>query len=193
MEPFIIGIGHQMRVGKDTFASFLADHLRRRPGKPTVVIHHFADYLKEVVDRGFALDPSLDKSTLTEFDEIDFIKWGGKGRLTIREVYQQVGTGIREIYRDFWIRALERNWNKPGVANPDIVIIPDMRFWNEFTWVKSRGGLRVKVVRPDAPKSDHESEKDLSEGCPPWDHVILNEGSLGDLSRHAKSLAKLVN
>lgn len=86
-----------------------------------------------------------------------------------REVYQLFGTEMmRECVSDsFWT----------DIAPTENVIITDVRFNNEVTWLKSNGGILIDVQRPNNQVSvaSHASEAGTGvEG----DYVIVNDGTL---------------
>jgi hypothetical protein len=77
---------------------------------------------------------------------------------------QRVGSELREENPDIFVECVEQQIldEKPKVA-----ILPDMRYPNEYGWIKSHGGITVKVSRynpdgslfvdPSRP-ADHASE-----------------------------------
>ena len=104
---------------------------------------------------------------------------------------QALGTEVgRACDSDRWIRNLY--WQIRDDA-PSIAVVPDCRFPNEFDFIKSLGGVCIKVVRfnedgspfvaADRP-SNHPSEIAL-DGCEDWDLQI--GAKTGDLQMlHAK-------
>ncbi len=74
---------------------------------------------------------------------------------------------------DIWVRTLERHIKE----NPnDQFVISDVRFENEAEWIKSMGGLIIRVVRPTLSSEDnHRSETSVSniKGT-----IVWNDGSL---------------
>lgn len=65
------------------------------------------------------------------------------------------------------------------VTNSSNYYVSDLRFYNEFKLLKDEGFLCVKIVKSDAPKSDHSSEKSLN-NLPDdaWDYIIENDNDL---------------
>ena len=98
-------------------------------------------------------------------------------KLTARRILQLLGTeGCREvIHPNVWVNALfadyqpESNW-----------IITDCRFPNEADAVKERGGVVIRIERHGRKQGGHASETAL-DNYTGFDHVIHNDGSLGDL------------
>ena len=85
---------------------------------------------------------------------------------------------IPDVNQTTWIKEQYPNW-----------IIPDTRFPNELKAVKDRGGITIRVNRPDFvenaftgerfPVKVHRSETSLDSAT--FDYVIDNSGSLKDL------------
>lgn len=125
--------------------------------------------------------------------------------LSVRDVLQQIGTDIaRKLDKDVWARytiniAKKLNNNYFTRYKPEIglytsfpkfrkgVIISDLRFCNEFDFIKSNGGTMLRVIRniDKVPEiSDHESERDiLSIPTNEFDIVIENNGTIEDLHK----------
>ena len=123
----IVTISGKARHGKDTFASYMADHIYEEYGLKAQIIH-YADAVKEKARE---------------------IGWDGEKDRNGRALLQFVGTewGRQQIDKDIWIMKAEQKIHD----NTDIVIFPDTRFINEITyWIMS--GYRVtpiQVVRLD--------------------------------------------
>lgn len=104
------------------------------------------------------------------------------------EFLQKLGEAMRVLDPDYWIKKVEL---KLAELKPEIAIIPDMRYQNEFKWVVDCGGLVVKVVRlteagepwitNDRPHN-HISEIDL-DAVPDeaWDYIC--RAMNGDMKR----------
>lgn len=106
---------------------------------------------------------------------------------------QRVGSELRKENPDVFVECVEQQIVE---ENPHVAIIPDMRYPNEFDWVKNHGGITIKVVRqnpdgslyidPSRP-SDHPSETALDNHK--FDYVVLAEsGNLIALENAAKSI-----
>jgi hypothetical protein len=173
LATLIIGFGYKARRGKDTAAKAI---LEARGGDGTLDIrrYSFAKALKQEVNglyesfrdwegvfgycygelgmpHAFAREGSPDLS--------DPDSPYGKQRFLL----QWWGTEYRRAQDpDYWVKRLAEqiSWDKPEVA-----LITDMRFQNEARWVISRGGITVKVDRPDyedqAINTQHASECEL--------------------------------
>lgn len=173
-----IGITGKIGSGKDTAAEII----RELHPEMNFQVKKFAKKLKTIA------------SMLTGIVETDFERqsvkdsrlgdeWGG---MTIREFLQKIGTeAIRNgLHRNTWVNALfcgfhkenqgiwldfmglptsveAHAWNYAG----DAWIITDVRFPNEHEAIQGRGGMCIRIVRPDNPypQSNHQSETALDD------------------------------
>lgn len=98
-----------------------------------------------------------------------------------RYLAQRLGTdwGREALDCGFWMRIAERKLADLE-AGGDHALVSDIRFPDEAQWLRARGGLLVRIERPDAtPVQEHESERH-------WrlldaDHIVRNDGSLATL------------
>lgn len=182
--PFIVGIGHVARVGKDTAGEALCRDLGfTRVG--------FADQLKELAK---LIDPIVTSSTVTVNTDV------GKGRLSwvvkglgweaakdqyreVRRFLQALGEAGRLTFgEDFWInRALSD-------AKADRIVVTDVRYLNEAEAIRAMGGLLIRINRPGRVASGHVSETDLL-GFE-WDEEFDNNGSIQELQQHVVAYVK---
>lgn len=95
---------------------------------------------------------------------------------------QSVGASVREVDPDHWVKALYARINE---RRPKLVLIPDMRYWNETEFVLRMGGSLLKVERYNADGSEfrdptrsatHHSETDL-DTFTGWNYVLRNARS----------------
>lgn len=95
----------------------------------------------------------------------------------VRRLLQRLGTeGGREVlYDDVWVDAALN-----GLNEDHDWIITDVRFPNEFDAIRSRGGMLVRVRRPDTgPLNDHASETSMDDVIP--ELTIHNNGTIEEL------------
>lgn len=124
-------------------------------------------------------------------------RWG----VSPREVLQFLGTEVgREMFpklmpqigERFWLEHFKLRFEDLTSRQPSArVVVCDVRFPNEAQFIRSLGGVIVKVIRPDhnafqastaeASKSTHKSETLMDEILA--DVVVVNDGSLEDLTR----------
>lgn len=167
---------------------------------PYVKVYHFADYLKSIAVNLFGINPEKvygndeDKNELTEYS------WNKmpaskkkKGKLTAREFLQYFGTEIvRKIKDDAWVSS---TLNMINEENPELSLIPDVRFPNEVLAIKSKGGIVIRLTRNIFDDS-HKCESSLDEDNFDWknfDRVIDNSDSgVEELQNKIKTLMRSI-
>ncbi|WP_329168309.1 hypothetical protein OG709_29910 [Streptomyces sp. NBC_01267] len=180
-----IGIIGRARVGKDTAGQWLIDNRGYRRVS-------FADPLKEAA---LKLDPivwtsssGLDVERMRETVARD--GWElAKEEPEVRRILQELGSSIRAIDPDFWLRTALA---KVTAANEDgvPVVITDVRYPNEAASLKAAGFHLVYIERPDVPKLDHESEGALT--AEDAHFTIWNDMSLADFHTDVENVANTV-
>lgn len=189
----IVGIGHKMRRGKDT----AADALVRELGFVKV---SFADALKDLAmeanpivltEPGF-VNVQLGHNSLQSLVERYGWEYVKDHYPLVRPFLQRLGRGARKVFgENFWFKAwLDRvNATVTATAGGDNdlaksipVVVPDVRFLNEFEGLKNLGAMLIRIDRtvPTGGSSDDESEWALAE-FESWDAVIENTGTIYDL------------
>ena len=93
------------------------------------------------------------------------------------------------IADNIWIAALEKR-----IQAYDDVVITDVRFPNEIAFVRSVGGVIVRVKRGADPTPEELAKMHISETA--WnditpDYCIINEGTVEDLKNNVKSTLTL--
>ncbi|MET9642539.1 DNA cytosine methyltransferase [Streptomyces syringium] len=176
----LIGIAGAARAGKDTAAQALA----ALDGERTWQRRAFADPIKRFL---YALNPMIDSVETAEPDglaqEVDKHGWERVKDFSwdLRGLMQRCGTeaGRTVLGEDVWVRALFND------LEPDApTVITDVRFPNEAEEIRKRGGIVIKLVRPDQPairEASHSSETALDGWG--FDAVLENAGSPEELGR----------
>lgn len=173
--------GHKFS-GKSTVARLL----HNATGYPVV---SFADKLKDITC-------VLSGCTREDLEDYDFKEnelvpdylqpyCGNAKKPTFRAFLQHFGSEVmRGVNDNIWIDCTLSNCGKD-------LIISDCRFPNEAKAVKERGGIVIKVVRPDAKAEDsHQSETLIDEiGA---DYLIWNATTLENLEANVDSLVRLL-
>jgi hypothetical protein len=146
---FVIGIGGQLQMGKDTIADRLAEKLNcdqlnldtSCDKNPKWLRAAFASNVKKVYCDTFGVD-------------MDFVeKWKvipeppPGFEMNVRQALQFIGDGFRKIKGTIWLDLTFRDKSKPK-------IISDVRYVNEFLRVKKEGGMNILVGRPDKINND---------------------------------------
>ena len=159
----LIGLTGRMGSGKDAVAAHLVEH-------HDFTRFAFADILKEL-----ARD----------------IGWDGAKDEKGRRLLQDLGHGVRQhLGDDSWVKALDRAiWR---VCNPytSRIAVSDVRYPNEVEWVRSYGGLLVRVDRPGVNRSgpEHAHPTEASIDRFQVDAVLTNDSTLGALYEKVETL-----
>ena len=168
----MIALGHAARTGKDALAEILVrDHGFTRIA--------FADALRSVV---YDSNPKVREL-------VDRMGWDGAKVVhpSVRQALIDVGNACRRhIAQDIWIRAVAEQ-----VAPDSRIVVPDLRYPNEFEWA-SAVGCTVKVIRPGVDPLPNVADQALV-GETRWTHTIHNDGSLEDLAVAAKKLVSTLS
>lgn len=161
----IIGLTGLARSGKST----LAEHLCL---KHNYVELAFADPLKIAAQYIFGLTTDqADERAKNKVVEY----WG----MTPRQMYQKLGTEvIREQFGpDVWVKRLALSLGNLSRDYPQLnAVISDVRFPEEAAFVKSRGGVLVRIVRHGAGLTGAEGAHASEAGVFEADYVIPNDG-----------------
>jgi hypothetical protein len=194
--PNLIGIYGRARAGKDTVKDFLID---------TYKSHYsisFADPLKEAAAIAFGIP--LDWFHSADLKEEPHPSYG----VSPRAIAQFFGTELfrnnihkllPHVKEDFWIqRATLRLTNQylpedEGEFTPeDTVVIPDVRFQNEYDWIIQSGGIIIHLTRPGADGTvgipNHQSEQPINLHTPERTYLCENNGSISELHRKIANL-----
>lgn len=176
----IIGISGKATAGKDTVAYYYSKYCKDR-----CTILHFADSLKDCC-QGLLIPFGTYDMSLQETKKL-IIPWMGKD-YTVRNLLQDVGNAFRDsITPDFWVNIMIGKIaaiNKNGSI--DTILIPDVRYPNEFRMIKDLGGEVWRVERPNIKVMNHISETALDDYT--FDKVIENNGTITDLQNTIKCL-----
>lgn len=110
---------------------------------------------------------------------------GNAKKPTFRAFLQHFGGEVmRGVNDNIWIDCTLSNCEND-------CIISDCRFPNEAKAVKARGGIVIKVVRPDVKAEDsHQSETRIDEIVP--DYTLWNDTTLENLVLNVDSLVRLL-
>jgi hypothetical protein len=169
----IIGLTGYARSGKDTVADFLVtdyDFLKVS----------FADPIREALIR---LDPIIafgEGLRVNLSQALRTMEWNDLKNYStdIRSLMQRFGTEVgREMFgENFWVDLAIKS-----AENAEDVVFADVRYPNEAEAVKAKGGVMVRVTKPDVgPVNGHISDKALDDYA--VDFTISNNGTLAELS-----------
>lgn len=170
----LICFGHKSRVGKDTAAKFLTTQLRMRKQGINVQSVSFAALLKRVTHEIFKWAGVKPGEHYEAHPEERAIKIPAIGK-DIVELWVAVGESMVAIHPLVWVNSLFENHK-----NADVLIIPDLRRIPEAEAVGDRGGIKIKIIKLDAPLRDTVTDNYLND-YDKWDEIIENNGSMNEL------------
>ncbi len=180
----IIGVVGYIGSGKGTVGDILVrDHGYRR--------FAFADALKDAVATIFLWPRGLlegDSNASRAFRERVDPWWSNKlgYEVTPRLILQKMGTEAcrHGIADNIWIAALEKRIH--GYEN---VVITDVRFPNEIDFIRSAGGVIVRVRRGEDPTEEQLAKMHISETA--WkgqavDYTLINDSTMENLKDNVR-------
>ena len=164
---FIVAFGHEKEVGKDTAATALMRYLKLNTVGKDIRVCGFAyqvklEFYKAFKNYGVQPPDYYDKN----YKEKDLII-PALG-MTYREGLIRFANAYRSVYPDYW-----RDANFEKNAKADVLIIPDLRFRNEFTGVHDRKGLCCKITRTGFGGEKDGADEHLADEQS-WDHLFHN-------------------
>jgi hypothetical protein len=189
-EQYKIAISGKARAGKNTVASFLVKHLGLNDNNSKIVA--LADPMKHIAKIMF---PDASTECLFGPSELrakiipgEFLDSDDKA-LTYRRFLLDLGAFGRKYNNDIWLNCLvkdaELSTDKIGY------ICSDVRFVNEYNYLKSHGFFMIRITREASTKindvSELEQDQIPNDG---FDYVIENNGSMLALEEEVKKIAR---
>lgn len=137
---FIVAVSGKMGCGKDYVTSeYIIPYIERVLNKRCLHVC-FADQLKVLAIIGGGSSVTYNNM---------FVK---KTRES-RRLLQTEGTqNARNKDPDIWVKYLDTWLQVYNNRNIDVFMISDLRFKNEFDWVRSRGGVVINIKSPERNK-----------------------------------------
>lgn len=115
------------------------------------------------------------------------IGWSGEKDETGRKLLQNLGVAVREhLNSDAWVLAGEERIE----ASDGPCVVTDVRFPNELSMIRRRGGQIVRIERPGTGAVNGHVSEHLVQATD-CDAVLLNDGSLEDLQLKVESFFHL--
>jgi len=182
MKPRIIAFSGAQGAGKTTAAEFIRD-------KYGYKIRAFADPIYEIL---VEMDPILNWgggfSKLSQFLRDGLSMDDIKRRYPeVRRLLQHIGTEWgRAIHGpDCWVEYMMRSRSRL-----EYTVIPDIRFENEWLFVKNGGGIMIHIKKPGAVVVNPEHASEQFDTMKVADYVIENSGTVEEFQT---KLQELVN
>lgn len=180
----IIGLIGRKRVGKDTIADYLVKNYK-------FVKYGFGEPLKEVCKTMFDLSPAQLETDLK--DEIDE-RWN----IRPRDMFQILGTDFaREMIHQklpqlkveegqFWVHKFGMWYQERSNSR---IVISDIRFVNEYEYLKKLGAVFIKINRNVDNIDTHRSEQEI-DLIREIDYTINNNSNLEELYYKINNIIK---
>lgn len=195
---FLVGFGHKARQGKDTAAKHLWNKYKDRY---FINLYSFAEALKsEMYDVLLNRNHPYWQLAEGEYDALPHpdglavtvdqkAAWSDAHRNELLTHFQSYGTEFTRANDPFyWIKRVN---DQIEADKPQFAFITDVRFQNEFLYIKSSGGFTIKCVREGFVAEDrdpnHRSEIDLDKAV--FDFVIsVPDGDVAQLCKDAEEV-----
>lgn len=184
----LIGLIGNAGSGKDT----MADYLVKNYGFEKL---SFGKILKDVVSIIFNWNRKLLEGDNLEsriFRETEDIWWSEqlKFKVTPRKILQKIGTELfRNNFNDnIWILSLIRKINDK-INSKKNIIITDIRFNNEYEYLKNLNFLFVKISNNNIKNLNHSSESYINDFK--YDYLIENNSSLKNYYNLIENFCKI--
>lgn len=170
-EARVIGIAGRARTGKDTVANFIIAAVGGYR-------YGFADPIRAMMVP-LGIDMSDPYWQARKEDTIPVLN------TSARRIMQTLGTdwGRNLISEDLWVMIAAQRLMQSGHG----MVIPDVRFDNEATWIRKQGGRVLHLKRESAEAIQaHASEGGIE--AHDEDMMLSNDGSLEDLQANVRAL-----
>jgi hypothetical protein len=192
-KTLVIGFGYKARRGKSTACAAI---LEARKNQFDIREYSFGDTVRHEVQQAL-LDRWVQEGPAGPYDEQAAMqllcRWAGvaydanaiRDRFypagKQRQILQWWGMYRRDQDPDYWVKRIAEQIERDS---PDVAIISNVRFFNEFELVKAHG-CTIRLDRPGFEIDDgqhHISEVAL-DAMPDeaWSHILVNDGSEQEL------------
>lgn len=103
--------------------------------------------------------------------------------LTIRRALIDIGTKLGRGYNDaVWLENMGYRINEAIESKYEMILITDVRFRNEFDWLRTQGFYILRVIRNTNTHVNHISETGQEEILDSeFDYLLDNNGTINDL------------
>jgi len=168
----IISLGYRRQVGKDLFYSLTKQYITGRN------VHRvaFADALKDEVYERILKPDGLSRDLLDQVGKKEIFRPMLQWYATSYKRNAEVGG-----YSNYWIdRGIEKVLSLQEQDPSAIIIVSDVRFYNEILALKNLGAIAVKINRKveETESSQHISETSLDDFTYMFDIIIDNNGTI---------------
>lgn len=187
-----IAICGKANSGKDTVAKIISKILC--PENECTVQLAFAEPIKKIAHTMFPQLPEEYLYGSSKYrSEIIPNAYKDGHPLTIRQLLIDIGTSARSYNKNIWIDALLHKLKEVSKDKPQLVIIADVRFKNEYNALKKQGFHQIKLYRDAHTKIAHESETE-QDGIldSQFNSILYNNGTLNELKNNVQQIIELL-
>ena len=187
-----IAITGKANSGKNTVSKILFEELSKKYPDNFQKVKYiaFADPIKKIIEIMF---PNLPKKYLYGSSKFraEIISGAFKeGQpLTVRQLLMDLGSKTGRRYNEnIWIEAFDYAFKKAANDNKN-VIVTDVRFRNEFDYLKQLKFTQIKLLRDcylkinDISETNQDAIKDSE-----FDFILYNNGTLEDLRKEVSNI-----
>lgn len=183
-----IAVSGKAKSGKDTLSEFLRDEIEDYYWRTLGISRFsekiaFADPIKEIILKMYPnLNPEFLYGSSEHRNQIIPGSFKDGKPLTIRQCLQDIGEGFKIYNPKIWINIVDGKIN--NLSNEYcLVVVSDLRFIDELTYLKSQGFIFIRIKRNEAEDLNHISEKQQDQILDQeFDFIINNDGTLNDLN-----------
>lgn len=182
----VITLSGKKRAGKDTSGLYLKHALINTYGKKVELIA-LAEPMKDMVAK--LLNITVEEVEYLKNAEVEYINYSGVNPLTVRNLLQNFGQGLKEYFgRDVWCELVE----KKMTDDDTIYIITDVRFPFELDYFLKRYATNsIKIEKDQEYDEDsHESEQYIDDIKTQF--IVENNGTLDMLEEHLKDILTVI-
>jgi len=152
-------------------------------------VRKFATKLKQVASiiLNVPVEKFEDREFKNEYLSKEWDYFGGEvsKKMTVREFLQKLGTDAVRFgfHEDTWVNALMADYKLSLLFGYPNWIITDTRFPNEAKAIKDKGGVCIKIERPNNPYTvtSHASDTSLRDWN--FDYYIKNDSTIENLEK----------
>jgi len=189
-----IAISGKANSGKDTFGQMLSNKLQISVYHDLAIIA-FADPIKEIGRKMFP-HVSHQKFFGPSYKRNEVIPGAVDNQgnpLTIRVLLQEIGENSKKYDPKIWINCFDKSLQKAVKSNKQLVIASDLRFIDEFNYLKEKDFILIRIVRDNISSMTHVSETQQDQiKNEEFDLVIKNDSTLLKFVDSTKKIADLI-
>ncbi len=182
-----IAISGKAGSGKNTVASIILEELSILKNiKLTSQTIAFADPIKEIILKMFpgAREDYLFGPSELRSKEIPGTNFKFGKNISYRDALIMIGTMARDFNPNIWVECFDKSVKN---LNPNkIIIVPDLRFQEEFNYLIDHNYFLIKLNREKFTKINDKSELD-QDNFKNFNFILDNNGSLDDLRLNIKN------